>query len=357
MSLLAMMPRLHRTRPCASFYRPLSTGRVAFVLWLAGSSLAIATNSPDSTTHRKGSVGGYEIVRLGRGHLNRLCLAANIEGTKGLMIVDTGASKTSLNSDKYKFLLPGPDRKLPPGVPTYVPVNNMTCPVGLARNFQIGDVNLGALPVALVGNNFLYDRQMLYQADSARQYDGLMGENLLRHYRAIVDCGRMTLYLNTDPARKANLGPALTRAGWTRIPMEDFGNDFAVPCTLGSHHFRMVVDTGAPFTTLDKDRLRITGLQSAEVRAHGGLIGTHGGEIGLLRIDNLKIGDYTAVNSQTVTLPGLAGVMERKQGTVANAPLLGLLGGNFLAANGAMVDVGDRALYLKRNDAAGSVSP
>ena len=49
---------------------------------------------------------GYEIVPLGRGNLNRLRLAATIEGTKGLLVLDTGAGGTFLSQAKYSSLLP-----------------------------------------------------------------------------------------------------------------------------------------------------------------------------------------------------------------------------------------------------------
>ena len=51
------------------------------------------------------------------------------------MDLDTGASKTLLTRDKFGFLLPGGDRKLPPGVPATVPVNNLSCPVGRRARF------------------------------------------------------------------------------------------------------------------------------------------------------------------------------------------------------------------------------
>ena len=180
---------------------------------------------------------------------------------------------------------------------------------------------------------------MLYEPGSDQQHDGLLGENLLRHYRAIVDCGRLALYLNTDPARQ-NAGPrpcpdvAPVGRGFA---MEDFGNDFAVPCTLDGHHFRVVVvDTGAPFTILDKDRLRIVEMQAAELPVRSALIGTHGGNIGLLKIDGISRSATTPPRtSQAITKGevrrGGSG-LERKQTASPNAPMLGLLGGNFSGA-------------------------
>ena len=55
------------------------------------------------------------IAPLRRGELNRLGFDATIEGVKGTIMVDTGASFSVLNEGKYGFLLHRSERKLPPG--------------------------------------------------------------------------------------------------------------------------------------------------------------------------------------------------------------------------------------------------
>ncbi len=298
--------------------------------------------------------GGYKIVRLGRGPHNRICLAATIEGTEGLIILDTGASATVLGEGKYKFLLSGGDRKLPAGMPKTISVNGLTSPTTVARSYRLGSLDLGAVPCCIVPSRYFYDYQELYAQGSERQYDGLMGENLLRHYNAIVDCSRLLLYLNTDPAHKIDPGPALVRAGWTRVPMSDLGNDFTVPCTLGGHRFRLAVDTGAPYTDLDTDQLRKTEIQAVDTQMTSSLIGQHDVSTGFLKVDSIRIGDYTAGTSQAFVRTGLSAAMtDRRHASVTDAPILGLLGGNFLSHNSAIIDVGNHGLYLKPENTTG----
>ncbi len=269
-------------------------------------------------------------------------------------MLDTGASFTLLSDGRYKSLLSAADHKLPAGVPATISVNGMRSPVAMAPGFQVGNTDIGTLPVCLVASSYLYDHQMLYVPGSDRQYDGLLGENILRHYHAIVDCGRMALYLNTDPARKVNLGPAFTHAGWTRVPMTNFGNDFTVPCTLNGHHFRLVVDTGAPFTHFDKDKLSNAHLYATDISLRGGVIGSQPKAGGYLALDSLRVGDYTSETTQVMVTPGLGEAFEHVKAASSDTPVLGLLGGNFLANNGAIIDVSDQTLYLKRADAASS---
>ncbi len=340
---------------CRSFRqsRAFFAGSLALALGLASRGPARAANA---STPNSG-LPGYEIVRLGRGHFNRLCLAAGIEGTKGLIIVDTGAGVTALSNGKYRFLLPGATRKLPAGIPATVSINGVKCPVTVSKDFHVGNVDLGAVPLCLVDQHALYDPALLYRPDAARQYDGLIGENLLRRYRAVVDCGRMALYLNTDPARTIHLGPALVRAGWTRVPMENFGNDFVVPCTIKERHFQLVVDTGAPFTDFDRDVMRLAELSAFDTNMSGHLIGSQATRMGVLRLDSLQIGDFRAADTLITAHSGLREIVVSKQKQASSSPVLGLLGGDFLSKNNALIDMGDHALYLKPGGSTGEVSP
>ena len=306
-----------------------------------GAAASVPVNHP---TPR--SPAGYAVISLGRGHLNRLCLAATIEGIKGLMIVDTGANHSAL-SDKYASLLPGPTRKLPAGVPLVANVNGRSCKVGVARDFHVGNTDLGTVAIPLLQRRLLYE-----QSTHDRQYDGLMGEDLLRRYRAILDCGRLALYLITNPNQKLNLGPALTQAGWTRVPLSDLQNDFVVPCEINGEHFRIIVDTGAPFTLMDRGMLASAHTSVSSIPMRGGIIGTRAEQMGFVKLPRAAIGSYTATDLQVVADSSSARYFQDAANDQTNGKVLGLLGGSFLAANNAIIDIGGKALYLKPGKAA-----
>ena len=320
------------------------------VLLVIGNMPANAV-APQVGTHPAApTIPGLQIIRLGRGHYNRLCLAATLEGNKGLMMLDTGASQTTLSETKYGSLRPGPNRKLPPGVPATVPVNGERSVVGITHDFHVGETDLGPAAVVLVPRRGLYDQTY----DSDRQYDGLLGENFLRRYRAVVDCGRLALYLNTNPAHKLNLGPALVQAGWTRVPMSDLHNDFVVPCEINGHHFRMIVDTGSPFAVMDRSMLEGAQVSAVDIPMSGGVIGARSEKMGYVRLPTASFGDYHVASLQVVADPSSARFFQDVKNDQANGKVLGLLGGSFLAANNAIIDVGSSSLYLKRNSAANS---
>ena len=136
---------------------------------LASASLRAAP--PSATPTPNSSKSGLTIIPLGRGHFNRLCLAATVEGIKGLMILDTGASNTVLSESKYGSLRPGPTRKLPHGTPATVSINGARSPVTVVHDFHVAGTDLGASLVSLAPRRFFFDEA--YEED--RQYDGLLG--------------------------------------------------------------------------------------------------------------------------------------------------------------------------------------
>lgn len=301
-------------------------------------SYDIVPPTPPSPTPA-GPVPGYQIVRLGRGHNNRLCFTSTVTGIKGLLMLDTGANNTALSNTTYRSLLANAAYKLPKGLPRSVSLNDIRTPLAEATDFYVGKSNLGAVPVCLLPSSYLQDY--------GRLYDGLFGENILRHYNALIDCGRLMLYLDIDPAKKLNLSTSFVRHGWTRVPMSDVGNDFTVPCVLHGHAFRLIVDTGSPFTNLDRDLLPTAQVTAHDLPVRGGLIGTDVRALGLVDLDQLQIGAYTAADvHMTATSQSLAAFGGRND-TSQGGPIIGMLGGDILANNGAVIDIGNKALYLK----------
>ena len=285
------------------------------------------------------------IAQLRRGQLNQLWLEATVENVKGAMMVDTGSPSTVLSQDKFGFLLRGPEHQLPPGVMASTRVNSLAAKVALARDFRLGGNDLGGTLVKLVGERYLSGGAFPYR-DRRRDFDGMLGENFLRRYHGIVDCQRQLLYLILGPTQAVNLTANLPANGWTRVPMADTGSHFTVPCTLSGHHFRLIVDTGSPFTSVDDGLAHTAGLSSNDLPMRGGLVGNDPAHLEEARVKTLQIGDYTASDVCMTMNEHL----QRDLGGARQAdglPIVGLLGGDTLGFNGAVIDVGEHALYLK----------
>ena len=254
-----------------------------------------------------------------------------------------------LNATTYRPLLSAAARALPAGLPRAVTLNGTRIPLAEAPDLRVGPSNLGAVPVCMVPGHDLTDPDR--GGAKGLVYDGLVGENVLRHYNAVIDCARLGMYLNLDPAKKLVLTESFGRAGWTRVPMIDTGHHFLVPCVVNGHRFRLVVDTGAPFTDLDLNLLSAAQVGSRDLGVRSGMLATSTEKVSLVDLDQLQIGGYTA---KGIHMTATAQSLKAFGGAHDNAPdqpILGLLGGDVLANNRAVVDFGSRMLYLKHSGA------
>ena len=287
------------------------------------------------------------IAHLRRGELNRLGFNATIEGVTGTIMVDTGASFSILNEGKYGFLLHGPERRLAASSYITTQVNDMKARVAFTRDFHLGSVDLGGSRFPLVPENELYENRHGSYRGRFGNYDGLMGEDFLRRYQAVMDCHRQLLYLSLHPIKTSNLEPVLCSNGWTRVPMEDTGTDLAVSCRVQGRACRLIVDTGAAFTTLDQAWLDNAHVASTSSPLRAAFIGKTSRTITLAKLDRLRIGDYTATDVQITAGAGVRLALDQDDEASAPGPIVGLLGSDTLAFNGAIVDIGGQALYLK----------
>ena len=284
---------------------------------------------------------------LRRSGLNMLWLPATVENVKGSIIIDTGSPLTALSDAKYRFLLKGDTHPLPPGTPATISFNTLTARLALAQDLSLDGHDLGASLVVLVPERYLDEGEDFHYANRASDFDGIMGEDFLRRYRAVIDCGRQLLYLNLGPARPDNLPAILPANGWTPIPMTEVDQHFVVPCMINRFACRLIVDTGSPFTTLDKTLLRSIKVSAHDLPFSGGLIGNDSGSEGLVHLHTLQIGDYAASDVQMTTMDHLASALVPKREQKADVPIIGLLGADTLGFNAAIIDLGGHALYLK----------
>ena len=134
------------------------------------------------------------------------------------------------------------------------------------------------------------------------------------------------MFLDIDPARKLNQAASFVRHGWTRVPMTDIGSHFTVPCVLNGRSFRLLVDTGSPFTNLDRDLLTEAHVGSHDLAVRSGLIGTEAKPAGLVDLDRLQIGGYTATGVHMVTTSQSLAAFDRRHDRASSGPIVGLLG-------------------------------
>ena len=152
-----------------------------------------------------------------------------------------------------------------------------------------------------------------------------------------------------------NHSPASEPPGWTAVPMTSTGHHhFTVACTVEDQAMRLV-DTGAGSTIFDKDavHLRNTMYNSSNGNHLGHFASNHlemrsfglSTTAYLAHLENWKVGPYSIQRSVVLSQATPAGLVTGGSG--GEAPVIGLLGAEVLAANNAIVDVAGSTLYLK----------
>src|SRR5437879_10898060 len=135
-------------------------------------------------------------------------------------------------------------------------------PVGLA---DTSDMNADA-PGAAIGTH-------ISAVNRLPHLNGLLGAREMSEFGMIIDCARQMLYISPNgPSGSASqkLASFLSGRGFTRIPMRlNSGNHLEVSAVLNGHPARMIVDTGAAVTTVDKTMASQAGVTISGTRFGG----------------------------------------------------------------------------------------
>lgn len=306
------------------------------------------------------SLPGYVVLPLVPiPHSNQAMLRVKINDHSAMLIVDTGATGVALDRRLYAEARVRSDNaapgQVPPQVGQKVKYNGTESgEVGYVDSLKAGGAELGKRPVSVLdmaGAFAAYNNMHQQTAIS-----GLLGEDVLQDYSAIIDWRRRGVYLNTDRSKRMKLGPGLLANGWTAVPMSPTNyHHFTVQCSIGGQPARLVVDTGASYTTLGKGIVPVTMMynRSADTVSLGHLGSSSmissmlGGDATAFpgQVEHWKIGDFEIASSVVAvhTMPQWL----REEQSAGDGPVAGLLGCEILAKNSAIIDIGAHTLYLK----------
>ncbi len=323
--------------------------------------------TPASLAAAASSIPGYAIVPLTiLPRTNQTTVRVAVNGQSTMLILDTGASTSLLDRNFYK----GAQSKassvaesdLPAGIPSQTKGNGLKAEVGYV-SLKAGNADFGKGPVSVM------DLSSMFGAYNSRHgagaIGGLLGEDVLRRYAAIIDWRRRGVYFNLDSSKRMkNLGKELTAGGWTAVPMSSTsGRRFTVPCTVGSQPAKLLVDTGAGFTAFSPGIVplkmlynRDTGPSMARLASLEATSSMIGGDSTSYPADleHWKIGAYE-IDHSTVAVHRFPPHSMDDESPGAG-PMLGLLGPEILARNNAIIDIAGSTLYLKRSAAATGVT-
>ncbi len=323
------------------------------VTLLAAATLLTLASGRDATAQ---GIPGYVVLPLASvRNTNQATVRVTLNGQKTMLLLDTGASTTLLDSSFYqgaKSKITIKKEDLPPQL-QHVNANGERAEIGYIDSLTAGSMDFGKSPVVVTDLSRGLGAYNTFHAHGA--VSGLLGEDFLHKYAAIIDWRRRGVYFNTDPSRRMKLGPGLLAAGWTAVPMAPTdARHFAVACTVSGKPVRLIVDTGAQFTTFTPGLVpltviynRDTGPSMDRLAATTSIMSMIGLDSSMhpARVEHWKIGSYEIASANVAVNKLPPGLLTQK--SAGEGPILGLLGAEQLAMNNAIVDVAGATLYLK----------
>jgi predicted aspartyl protease len=296
-------------------------------------------------------------VKLERRFGNHLFVPVSINNKRAALMIDTGAPVTIIDKNSAGTF--------------GLKVENTTINVGrifgkrwerygvsMAKSIAIGNCVVTNVPVALADTSDMNPDAPaaatgthISTVNRLPHLNGLLGAREMSKFGMIIDCARQMLYISPNgPSTTVNqkLASFLSGRGFTRIPMRlNSGNHLEVPGVLNGHPTRLIVDTGAAVTTLDK---RMASQAGVSISGTGFVEDAGEGRVerlGTGDIKELTIGGFTIPKASVGVVNVSGEMLHSKSEEESNS---GLIGAEYLAWNFAVIDVGGMTLYLRHPD-------
>ena len=176
--------------------------------------------------------------------------------------------------------------------------------------------------------------------------DGLFGLREMLKYGAVLDISNHLLMVHPGGQMKGISGgirAILTKQGYTPVDLTITGGHLHVSAVVNGVPCRLVVDTGASLTVLDRQFARKARLGGYDTGHYARGIGTKARPIRVSQFPELKVGDFLIRNA-AVTISDLDPELLGGDG---KAPAVGLLGAEYLGLHGAVFDFNSGTLYLR----------
>lgn len=284
----------------------------------------------------------FQGLPLLRSSQNHLLVRAFINDKPALLIVDTGSPSTVISSGRRRhFGLTAAPKRL--NWPTQVQVNGAFSHLVIARNLRLGGLNVVDVPVVVAD---MSGAQQASRAAQEQQVDGILGADVLFGTKAVLDCRQLVLIVSLYPELEGHV-PGMDFRGYQRMRMHvSDGLNSYVDGSVNGTAARLMVDTGAFATLLHRPFVRKLRIPLQETHVQSARINLADDSVDIARIRKLSVGLVDIVGKQ-VGVTDLEGILHH--GPKGSPPVVGLLGGEILNRNHAIIDFGTRMLYLQRD--------
>ncbi len=174
--------------------------------------------------------------------------------------------------------------------------------------------------------------------------DGLFGLREMLKYGVVLDLNNHLLLAHPGGQMKGiadGIRSILTKQGYTPINLSMVEEHLEVPAVVNNTPCRLIVDTGAFLTVIDRQFARSARIGGYDTGLNAQGLGTNGRGIGYSHFSELKVGDFTIKNA-SVTISDLDAEI-----TGGKLRAGGLLGAEYLGLHGAIFDFNSGTLYLR----------
>ena len=301
---------------------------------------------------------GLAGAKLERRYGNHLLVPVSINNRRGALMIDTGSPYTLIDRNSVNTF----------GLTVEKTDSSVGGLFGRAwerygaskvKSIAMGNCMVTNVPVAIADLSGMNPERSAAATGShisdskpMAHFNGVLGAREMVKFGMIIDCTRQMLYINPNGASSAvsqSLASFLAGRGFTRVPMRLNANaHFDVEGALNGHATRFLVDTGSSTTLIDtqvavKSGTGVTPLAGYGVGGAGNLVEG----VNRAGVKELAIGNFKLANAEVVVAHVSGDILLSKSAAESNA---GVLGEDYLATNFAVIDMGGKALYLRRPD-------
>ena len=301
---------------------------------------------------------GLAGAKLERRYGNHLLVPVSINNRRGALMIDTGSPNTLIDRNSVNtFGLTV--EKTDSSVGGLFGRSWERFGASKVKSIAMGNCMVTNVPVAIADLSVMNPERSaaatgshISDSKAMAHLNGVLGTREMIKFGMIIDCTRQMLYINPNGASSAvsqSLASFLAGRGFTRVSMRLNANShFDVEGALNAHATRFLVDTGSANTLIDtqvavKSGTGVTALTGYGAGGAGNLVEG----VNRTSVKELAIGNFKLANAEVVVAHVSGDILLSKSEAESNA---GVLGQDYLATNFAIIDMGGKALYLRRPD-------
>lgn len=281
----------------------------------------------------------FSVVQTVRSNQLHLFAPVSVNGSAiKWWLVDTGAPVSLVAPEIARSLALPPARQ---GENVTVTNVGKKYPVVSAQSVKCMDMELG--PAYLVAEPIQFATEKTRQARIAFEKEGLLGVNLLVKHGAVINCRTQQIFFSRNGRQLPLTREGYEKMGFTYIPIRITPRGYVeAEGTVGESTYSFVIDTGSVLTLLEpaiRDRARLAYYDTRrQIRMP--YARARGTNLTVAEVPGFRLGAHDMSDLQL-------GFAETRAGDFGVAHEYGgLIGAELLFKRHAIIDLGNRALYL-----------